>query len=182
MQESLHLNHFELFGLPVSFSIDTAGLADRYREMQRAVHPDRFANAPERERRLSMQRAAQINEAYQTLRSTLQRARYLLRLQGMDFNDERATTVDPAFLMEQMELRDALSELKSASDPMTSLAVIQKSITTRQRQLETEFESLFGNGDAASLQQAIQTVHKLQFMEKLAQEAETLEEDLLDQL
>ncbi|HXK57292.1 MAG TPA: hypothetical protein PLZ16_11665 [Gammaproteobacteria bacterium] len=48
-------NYFELFGLPVGYIIDKVQLAERYRELQRVVHPDRFANASEQEKRLSMQ-------------------------------------------------------------------------------------------------------------------------------
>ena len=47
-------NHFELFGLPVAFYIDAQKLEERYRELQRTLHPDRYANAGERERRLSV--------------------------------------------------------------------------------------------------------------------------------
>ena len=67
-------NHFELFGLPARFAVDAAALEARYHELQREVHPDRFAAAPEAERRVSMQRATRVNEAYQTLKSPLRRA------------------------------------------------------------------------------------------------------------
>ena len=182
MQDSLKQNHFDLFDLPVSFKLDTGLLGERYRAMQRSVHPDRFANAPERERLLSVQLAAQINEAYQILRSPLLRARYLLQLGGVSFNDERETTVDPVFLMEQMELRETLSEIKSSPEPLDALTKLLASIRNRIRQLESEFEQAFLAKNDASQQAAKQTVHKLQFMEKLRQEAEELEEDLLDQI
>ena len=103
-------NHFELFGLPVAFDVDAQQLAERYRELQRILHPDRYANASDRERRLSIQHAAQVNEAFQTLKSSLRRARYLLQLKGVEFDDEKETHLDPAFLMEQMELREALAD------------------------------------------------------------------------
>jgi len=80
-------NHFELFGLPVAFEVDMTRLAETYRELQRALHPDRFANASDRERRLSVQQAARVNEAYQILRSPLRRARYLLELRGVEFDE-----------------------------------------------------------------------------------------------
>src|SRR6266850_1820053 len=52
---NLHQNHFELFGLPARFAVDAAALEARYRELQREVHPDRFAAAPESERRADPQ-------------------------------------------------------------------------------------------------------------------------------
>jgi molecular chaperone HscB len=65
-------NHFELFGLPVSFHIDSAKLESAFREIQNQVHPDRFANKGDAEKRLSMQWATHANEAYQTLKKPLE--------------------------------------------------------------------------------------------------------------
>lgn len=61
--------HFALFDLKPGFEIDPERLAVRYRELARTVHPDRFVDAPEREQRLALEHAAQLNEAYQVLRS-----------------------------------------------------------------------------------------------------------------
>ena len=94
---------FVLFDLPVSFDVDLGALAERYREAQRAVHPDKFANASEAERRLSVQMAARVNEAHRVLKDPLARGRYLLELRGVDL-DDMDTRFDGAFLMEQMEL------------------------------------------------------------------------------
>jgi len=133
---ALTQNHFELFGLPVAFDVDAHQLAERYRELQRASHPDRYANASDRERRLSVQHAAQVNEAFQTLKSSLRRARYLLQLKGIEFDDEKETHLDPAFLMEQMELREALAEVKTKAEPLTSLSDIMTDINARQQAME----------------------------------------------
>src|SRR5512141_1081809 len=104
-------NHFELFELPVTFDIDTDELAVRYRELQRRVHPDKYANASDQERRLSMQMTTMINEAFQTLKDPVWRGRYLLSLRGISLDDEIDTAMDPAFLTEQMELREELEEV-----------------------------------------------------------------------
>lgn len=63
------MNHFELFGLAEGFELDTRQLADTYRQLQTRFHPDRFATAPEREQLAAVQRAAQINDAFTTLKS-----------------------------------------------------------------------------------------------------------------
>jgi molecular chaperone HscB len=67
--------HFELFGLPRSFTVDSELLDGRYRELQRAAHPDRFVNASDQQRRVSMQQATDINEGYLTLKDPLRRGR-----------------------------------------------------------------------------------------------------------
>ena len=124
-------NHFELFGLPVTFDIDTAELAVRYRELQRRVHPDKFANASDQDRRLSLQMTALVNEGFHTLKDPVRRGRYLLSLRGVDLDDEIDTTMDPVFLMEQMELREELEEVRQADNPHKQLAELANRIEQR---------------------------------------------------
>jgi len=172
-------NHFDIFGLPVSFEVDTADLAERYRDLQRAVHPDRFANATDRERREAMQMAANINEAYQTLKSPLQRARYLLQLKGIDFDDQKDTSFDSEFLMEQIELREALAEVKDNPDALTRLNELMLDINQRINTMQSELAAALGNNN---LDPAKALVHKLQFLHKLRIESENLEAELADAL
>lgn len=170
-------NYFELFGLPVDFAVDTTRLSEHYRELQKTVHPDRFANASDRDRRLAVQQAAFINEAFHTLKTPLKRARYLLQLKGVVFEDEKETTVDPVFLMEQMELREALAEVKSSGEPFTALNAIMRMIEMLQHNLQQDYVNCIAHND---LQQAKALVYKLQFMDKLKIESEILEEELAD--
>lgn len=172
-------NHFELFGFPVAFDIDAHQLAERYRELQRTLHPDRYANASDRERRLSIQHAAQVNDAFQTLKSSLPRARYLLQLQGVEFDDEKETHLDPVFLMEQMELREALAEVRAEVDSLASLNNIMADIKTRQKAMENRLQELFAGGGEDTRLEAKQLVQKMQFLVRLQQEAEDLEEELV---
>ena len=175
-------NHFELFGLPVAFEIDAQQLAERYRELQRTVHPDRYANAGDRERRLSIQHAAQVNDAFQTLKSSLRRARYLLQLQGIEFDDEKETHLDPAFLMEQIELREALADVRTKADPLDGLNNIMADIKVRQRAMESQLRMLFADASEGKRLEAKQLVQKMQFLARLQQEAEDLEEELVASL
>lgn len=172
-------NHFDIFDLPVTFDIDTAVLADRYRELQRAVHPDRFANASDRERRQAVQQAANINEAFQTLKSPLQRARYILQLRGVRFDDQKDTSYDTTFLMEQIELREALAEIKNDPNALTKLNDLMQDINARFTAMQSELATALSNDD---LEPAKALVHKLQFLHKLRIESENLEAELADAL
>lgn len=172
-------NHFDIFGLPVSFDIDTASLAERYRELQRAAHPDRFANASDRERREAVQQAANINEAFQTLKSPLQRARYILQLKGVSFDDQKDTSYDTAFLMEQIELREALAEVKDNPNALSRLNDLMQDINVRINTMQSELATALSGDD---LDQAKALVHKLQFLHKLRIESENLEAELADAL
>ena len=174
--------HFELFGLPQAYRLDRSALDTRYRQLARETHPDRFVNRSDEERRLSLQRAAHVNEAYQVLKDPLRRARYLLELRGVQFDDERSTTQDTEFLMEQMELREALGEVRGAPDPLAALAEIAGRIRDR---LDTLAERLAVQLDQDSPQDreaAVDMVHKMTFYRRLLEEAESLEADLEDEL
>lgn len=174
--------HFELFELPVSFDLDLQDLSQRYRQLQSAVHPDKFVNASDYERRLSVEKAASINDAYQILKSPQQRARYMLELQSVSFDDEKDIALDPAFLMEQIELREALGELTQKQDPLASLNKIMADIKQRITNVLNDIREqlILGQLDEAQKSNVKQLVHKMQFLNKLQQEAEYQEENLLD--
>ena len=174
--------HFELFELPVSFELDLQDLSQRYRELQRAVHPDKFANASDYERRLSVEKAAVINDAYQTLKSPQRRARYMLELQSVSFDDEKDMALDPAFLMEQIELRESLAELPQQDDPLTSLNQIMADIKERISAVLNDIAGQLASEELDDKQKnsVKQLIHKMQFLNKLQQEAEYQEENLID--
>jgi len=174
--------HFERFGLPQSFDVDRDLLDERYRESQRAVHPDRFVNASDQERRLSMQQATNINEGYQTLKDPLKRGRYLLELDNRGFDEEHHTTRDTAFLMEQMELREALGAVRDAGDAFAELGAIMDRIGDDIDRLTSDLQQQFILGDPASLDQAADSLTKMQFFRKLQDEAMELEVSLEDEL
>ena len=161
--------------------MDLGALDSRYRELQRTVHPDRYASAGEAERRLSMQQATAINEGYQTLKDPLKRGRYLLELDGHHFDGEPHTNSDINFLMEQMELREALGEVRSADDAFTELGLIMDRITDDIGRLMTDVRQQFRAGDPASLDQAADCLVKMQFYRKLQDEAMELELVLEDE-
>lgn len=179
MSLDLKQNYFALFGLPVTYALDRAVLDQRYRELQRLVHPDRFASATDQERRVAMQQATQINEGYRVLKDALARGRYLLELRGHHFDDERSTHQDAAFLMEQMELREELTAVRDSQDPLGALGTIMRRITARLDALDVELAAALAQADGVS-ETALTAVQRMQFFRKLAYEAEELEADLED--
>ncbi len=109
-------NHFDLFGLAQSFRCDPAALDRAYRQLQSDVHPDRHAGGSDAEKRLAQQSSAQVNEAYRTLRSPVQRAQYLLRLHGIDPVSPSDTTLPIDFLERQLERREKAAEAQAEGD------------------------------------------------------------------
>lgn len=171
-------NNFDLFGLPVSYRVDAALLADRYRALQHALHPDRYAAAGDREKRLSMQASTRINEAFETLKSPLERGRYLLRVHTGELESGNETTKDMAFLMEQMALREALAEVREQPDPIAAVGLVLDRLLDQSRDLEAQLERRFDSPSAEDLEAARELVRKLQFVAKCRVEAENLEADL----
>ena len=163
---NLNQTHFELFGLPQGFSVDAAALDARYRELQREVHPDRFATASDAERRLSMQMATRVNEAYRTLKSPLPRARYLLELMGVDAAAETNTAMPADFLVEQMEWREGLEEADRLGD---ACSLVRLDVEVK-REMDGAYAALGGQFESGDAQAAAGTVRKLMFYERLKEE------------
>ncbi|WP_064605654.1 co-chaperone HscB [Photobacterium sp. J15] len=171
------MNHFELFGLPFQFKLDGSLLSTQFRELQRRFHPDNFATSSERDRMMAMQKAAQINDAFQTLKNPISRAEYMLSENGFDIRGESKTLQDPEFLMQQMELREALEDIPDASDPESALFDFEQQASALYKSQLAGLEQLLNQ---ESWEQATDAVRKLKFIDKLREEVERLEETLLD--
>ena len=180
MSSTLRQNHFELFSLPQRYALDRAVLDARYRDMQRAAHPDRYASASDQERRISMQQAAQINEAYEVLKDPLKRGRYLLQLRGHAIEDQQPSHQDPAFLMQQMELRETLAEIREQDDSLQALDRLAQDIHKQYRVLDSELAEALDGG--AESERALTLVLRMQFFKRLQEEAQDLQADLEDEL
>ena len=170
-------NYFELFDLPQQFGIDRAALGERYRHLQQELHPDRFAGRTDHEQRVAIQYSALVNEAHETLHKPLSRALYLLQLQGMSAEEVAAQKVDGGFLIEQMELREKLESIDDLVDPDTVLDHLVREISGDIKAHQGEFEQAYGQSD---LPGAASACVKMQYLEKLLQEAEQIESDLMD--
>ena len=171
------MNYFELFELPNQFRLDGALLSLKFRELQKRFHPDNYAIASERDRLLAVQKTAQINDAYQTLRKPLTRAEYLLLEQGIDIRNEQSTMQDNQFLIQQMALREELELIKNSDDVEGTLLRFSNKLSTLYDSLLFRVEQYL---DADSWYSAAQIVRKLKFIEKLSQEVEQLEDNLLN--
>ena len=92
-------NFFDTFNLPVLFNIDIDMLNHQYRTLQKTIHPDRFVNATDVEKKQSLQKSTQINDAYQVLKDPIKRASHIISLHQV----LKENTLPPDFLMQQME-------------------------------------------------------------------------------
>lgn len=169
MTQRLAQNHFELFGLPARFAIDLDTLDQHYRKIQAEVHPDRFVSSSSAERLRSMQLATQANEAYQTLKNPTVRARYLLKINGIDTQEESNTAMPPDFLMLQMEWREAIEEAEDAKD-IAALDTLLRQMRQESRQLYDALHIALDEQNQPA--EAAGIVRKLSFIEKMRSDIE----------
>ena len=159
-------NHFELFQLSATFAVDTGALDAAYRDVQGQVHPDRFVNATDAEKRVAMQWATRANEAYQTLKNPQKRAQYLCELHGVDLKTESNTAMPMQFLMQQMEWREALGEARAAKD----LAALETLASEVDADRKARMVQIGQQLDAGDYDHAAQGVRALMFLEKFGEE------------
>jgi molecular chaperone HscB len=136
--------------------------------VQGKVHPDRFVNATDAEKRVAMQWATRANEAYQTLRNPQKRAQYLCEQNGVDLKTESNTAMPMAFLMQQMEWREALGEAKAGKDADALEALDAEVKLDRKARMGEIGRQL----DAGDFEHAAQGVRALMFLEKFGEEVD----------
>ena len=161
---------FVLFGLPEQFAQDAPCLDAKWKALQREAHPDKFAAQGASAQRLAMQWSVRINEAYQRLKDPLKRAAYLCELRGVPINAERNTAMPAAFLMQQIEWREAADDATSDEQIETLLgevsALKQNLLAQCGRALDED------NASEANTSKACSLVRSLMFIEKFESELE----------
>ena len=163
---NLQSNDFELFGLAQQFAQDRAAIDACWKDLQRQAHPDKFSAQGAAAQRVAMQWSVRINEAYQRLKDPLKRAAYLCELHGAPVNAENNTAMPDAFLMQQMEWREALDDAGSAAE----LDKLDAQVVSSRREALKNCEQLLDiKQDYA---QAVQQVRALMFIERFARDIE----------
>ncbi len=157
-------NHFSLFKLSPAFNIDIATLEKNYRTIQSKSHPDRFVSATPAEKLQSIQLATLANEAYQTLKKPSSRAQYMLQLAGINATEETNTSMPADFLMQQMEWRESLEELR-AEKSINGLEDLLDEMRQEARSLVNELTVLID--EKKDLSKATNTTRKLIFIDKV---------------
>ncbi len=157
-------NYFEMFGLMPRFTIDLNSLEISFRQLQSQLHPDRHASQSEAEQRMALQLSTSVNDGYRTLRNPASRALCLLSLAG---KAESTLNLSPAFLMAQMEWREAIAEACAANDVPALQALTRRlkhKITLQEQALAQALDET-EDFDSAAIR-----VNELRFYEKLRTE------------
>ena len=163
---------FALFALPERFRQDRAALDARWKELQREAHPDRHAAQGVAAQRVAMQWSVRINEAYQRLKDPMKRAAYLCEQRGAPINAESNTAMPTAFLMQQMQWREALDDAATEGE----LDALARELSEARAQVLTHIESLLDEAQDAAA--AAHEVRALMFIERFDHDVQARFEQL----
>ena len=166
---NIDADDFTLLGLPRTFALDRAQLDAAWKSLQARVHPDRFAAEGAASQRVAMQWAVRVNEAHQRLKDPLKRAAYLCELAGVPVNAENNTAMPGAFLMQQMQWREALEEAGSAAD----VEALQGDVLADRKARIARVTQLLDGTPPADAASAAQEVRALMFIDRLLEEVDS---------
>jgi molecular chaperone HscB len=170
-------DYFELFGIPRSLNLSLDALQQRYYELSRQLHPDRFMQKPEAERQRALDMSSALNDAYRTLKDPVKRAQYLLGLEGFDIGEQRSKDVPPELLEEVFELNMALEEMRGGDDSARpQLEQAEKNFKNMLTETDQQLVALFAQYDAAQSRDALSQIRSIlnrrKYVQNLVSEVE----------
>ncbi|SEL61249.1 Co-chaperone protein HscB [Stigmatella aurantiaca] len=176
---------FDMFELTPTYDVDVPKLERQFRDLSLQLHPDRFAQAGPKERRLSLEQTTALNEAYKTLKDPARRAFYLLKLHGVDMERDDASAqkrMPQAFLEEVLELREELELAVKARD-LTRAQAMAVDVTARQREAQAEaaeaLRALTNTpADAEQVKKASHALGRVRYFTRFLEEVEAFEEEV----
>jgi molecular chaperone HscB len=150
------VDYFSFFGLPKKLDIDVKALEKDFYLLSRKLHPDVYANSGEKEKHWSEEQSSRLNDAYRTLKDPIKRTEYLLKLEGVELEEQsKAATeaarasgeakkqvVPPALLEEVFELNMQLEEMRMSKKMGERDEQLVKDLEGQKQKLEKEFEEL----------------------------------------
>jgi molecular chaperone HscB len=170
---------FQTLGVEARFDLDAEELARRHRDLSRALHPDKFAGAPAAERRLSLSRAIEVNEAYRLLKDPIRRAEALLRRAGVPVGETSEPKPSPDLLMDMMERREEFGDARRRKD-LSAVRALAEAMGERERQVLAAVGRAFDAGlsDPNKLGAVLPELGELRYLRRFLEEASAIEEEL----
>jgi molecular chaperone HscB len=169
------LDPFEALGIKPEFALDLASLERRHRELSGALHPDRYAGAGAGERRMALGRAIEVNEAFRILKDPVRRAEALLARRGVESGEGKEPPASPALLLDVLERREALVEIRHSRNKAALTALI-----TEVRKLEASAESGLAGQlafDHPGASDVLKLLGELRYYRRLLSEAEAIADE-----
>jgi molecular chaperone HscB len=171
------LDPFEALGVEPVFNLDLGLLEQRHRDLSRTLHPDRHAASGAGGRRMALGRAIEVNEAFRTLKDPVRRAQALLARRGLQSGEGKEPPASPALLMEVMERREALAEIRQTKDAAVLTRLIgdvTRAADDAQAALGREFAA-----NAVNPAEILKRIGELRYYRRFLDEASSIADDWL---
>lgn len=170
------MNPFSELGLADTFEVDVKALEKTHRDLSRALHPDRYVQAPAGERRVALERAVRVNEAFRAVKDPLSRAEALFALRGTPIGDGKEPKPDPDFLMDVLESREALSDAKGEKNA-AAVAKLKAAAEASHERVLAALGAVFAKPEKPD-ESAVKLLGKLRFFRRFLEEVSDVEDDL----
>jgi molecular chaperone HscB len=150
------VDYFSFFGLLAKMNIDTAQLEREFYKLSRKLHPDLAARHGEREQAWSLEQTSQLNDAYRTLKDPIARTEYLLKLEGVQLEEQSKAATDtaretggtkkqvvpPELLEEVFELNMQLEEARMNKKMGEADANLAAELQQTKKNLQAKYDAL----------------------------------------
>ena len=171
------MDPFAILGIKRSFELDLDAVEKRHRELSRALHPDRYADAGASERRLTLAKAIEVNEAWRVVRDPIRRAEALFALAGIQVGEQNEPKPSAALLMEAMDRREALAEAREKRD-LAAIDHLAGEVDARRRAIEEKLAGGFARG--GKVDGLLPLLGELRFHRRLLDEVSAIEDALAE--
>lgn len=170
-------DYYRFLGLERKLSLDSKDLRDRFYNLSRLLHPDRYLRRTPKERQYSLEATAILNDAYRVLRDHVSRAEYVLKEEGFNIGEQRSENVPPELLEEVFELNMALEELRSGdSSARPQLCEAHARFVAMQDEADSRLSDLFRRydttGDREALAEIRGVLNRRKYIRNLVSEVE----------
>lgn len=145
------VHYFQILGLEKKYDIEEENLEGKYKDWQKKLHPDLVHTKSQEEREYAAEQSARVTTAYRTLSDPLARAIYILKLEGVDVDEEERIS-DPELLTEIMEIREAVEDARDTQTLNQIQEQMQKELENWSRVFTDAFQSRKYDKALASIQ------------------------------
>lgn len=172
------MDPFRILDIQPRFDLDLKSVEARHRELSRALHPDKYARRPASERRLALSKAIEVNEAWRVVRDPVRRAEALLSRLGIESGEQSGAKADPELLMEMMDQREALADVRMDKDA-DRLASLTQAMQAREDEVIEALTRALATTDPDTAREALPHLAELRFVRRFLEEASAVEDELL---